>query len=329
MGNKKVSQLTEANSVNDSDLLMIVQGGVSKKVTAGHFVKAGDTVQNATTLGDGNYTPSDFLGANDTAVNSQKLGGVNASEYARKNEINVDINDYLWCMPKPWYFNIEQDSGLTTKQQELAEALRSVGYVVCDGRRLDTTLYKDLYEIIGHTFDLPTDSDSSKFRIPNMRGRFPLGANMTGTETWTEMVTKNLPANTYAEQTGVFTAGGQYIFPAEVGMKGGDPTTTQERPDQMAQHTHTSTIYRQNTGENKWISSNNVSSSDSGIPRLQAPASTDLVTGGAGSNEVENAVYPPNEYNNPLNSGMLSMPPYLTFCYIMKIYNGNAPTINI
>lgn len=328
MGNKKVSQLTEANSVNDSDLLMIVQGGVSKKVTAGHFVKAGDTVQNATTLGDGNYTPSDFLGANETAADSAKLGGVDANQYARKNEINVDINDYLWCMPKPWYFNIEQDSGLTTKQQELAEALRSVGYVVCDGRRLDTTLYKDLYEIIGHTFDLPTDSDSSKFRIPNMRGRFPLGANMTGTETWTEMVTKNLPDNTYAEQTGVFTAGGQFIFPAEVGMRGGDPTTTQERASQMASHLHKFHGEYIDAGNN--IGTVNAEGSRYGYMDARSEAGNRYdETYKTGSNEPENAVYPPNEYSNPLNSGMLSMPPYITFCYIMKIYNGNAPTINI
>ena len=42
----KVSEMTEAESVNDEDLIMIVQNGANKKATAKNVRKGGETVSS-------------------------------------------------------------------------------------------------------------------------------------------------------------------------------------------------------------------------------------------------------------------------------------------
>ena len=43
----KVSEMTEAESVNDEDLIMIVQNGANKKATAKNVRKGGETVSSS------------------------------------------------------------------------------------------------------------------------------------------------------------------------------------------------------------------------------------------------------------------------------------------
>lgn len=54
------------------------------------------------------------------------------------------------------------------------------GYLFCDGSEKKKTDYPDLFSIIGYTYGLPEDSfyplqGSNTFRLPDLRGRFPMG----------------------------------------------------------------------------------------------------------------------------------------------------------
>lgn len=48
------------------------------------------------------------------------------------------------------------------------------GWLLCDGSKLPTSTYGNLFSVIGWTFD-PTLTSTGNFRLPDMRGRFPLG----------------------------------------------------------------------------------------------------------------------------------------------------------
>lgn len=50
-----------------------------------------------------------------------------------------------------------------------------VGFLVCDGSEISKTTYADLFEIIGNTYG--TATDTSKFKLPDVRDRFVQGAN--------------------------------------------------------------------------------------------------------------------------------------------------------
>lgn len=311
----KVSEMQEANSVNNADYLMIVQDGASKKVSCEKFIKEGDSVESAQSLNG--YTDEDFLKANDTAKNSEKLGGINASEYVRKTDSGLEFDDPTWCTPKMWFTNIETDEDPNT--MEFSSALVANNYVVCDGRFLDVTEYNDLFKIIGYKYG--KNEQTNAFAIPDMRGRFPLGANVAGngSSIWGEKKTFNLPQNLYSGED--FDANGQWKFPDDAGKKGGDPTTTQDSKSQIAQHSHSYQDYEQDGGTKKWINngSGTVTEEDTAIPRLKSPKSTLNTNNGNGLVNVNNYAEFPHESQGNFNYGMLSMPPYLSFCFIMKV----------
>lgn len=50
-----------------------------------------------------------------------------------------------------------------------------VGFLVCDGSEVSKTTYADLFEVIGDTYG--TATDTSKFKLPDLRDRFVQGAN--------------------------------------------------------------------------------------------------------------------------------------------------------
>lgn len=54
-------------------------------------------------------------------------------------------------------------------------AIPPVGFLVCDGSEVSKTTYADLFEIIGDTYG--TATDTSKFKLPDLRDRFVQGAN--------------------------------------------------------------------------------------------------------------------------------------------------------
>ena len=50
------------------------------------------------------------------------------------------------------------------------------GYLLCDGSEVERTKYSDLYDVIGTTYNGSTPlSGINTFRLPDLRGRFPLG----------------------------------------------------------------------------------------------------------------------------------------------------------
>lgn len=50
-----------------------------------------------------------------------------------------------------------------------------VGFLVCDGSEVSKTTYADLFEVIGDTYG--TASDTTKFKLPNVKGRVLQGAD--------------------------------------------------------------------------------------------------------------------------------------------------------
>lgn len=51
-------------------------------------------------------------------------------------------------------------------------------WIVCDGRELSRNTYEDLFEVVGTQFGTP--SDNTLFKIPDLRGRIPLGFDASG-----------------------------------------------------------------------------------------------------------------------------------------------------
>ena len=49
------------------------------------------------------------------------------------------------------------------------------GYLLCDGRQILKSEYGELFAVLGTAFNLSTDNDSTKFRIPDLRGRVVVG----------------------------------------------------------------------------------------------------------------------------------------------------------
>lgn len=320
MADIKVSELTEASTVANEDLLMIVQGGANKKVSCSKFIKVGDSVSDSQAL-DG-HPASDFMLTDDTAADSNKLGGFAANEYAKKSDI-PSLVDPTWCAWKPWYKNIERAEVTDT----VSQALLALNYVVCDGRFLSREIYWELFQIIDLSWTSEADAQANptKFRIPDLRGRFILGANTTGPNsegvTVGEIKTENLPAGVYSGAD--FDENGQFMFPKEAGMLGGDPTAVQVDAHQMALHTHTYYLWRQETGGHIWMDKE--VSDDPGIPRLRYPADTPESYGagynctGNGGNFHEYPIFGNFNGNNNYAYGMLAMPPYRSVVYIMKI----------
>lgn len=54
-------------------------------------------------------------------------------------------------------------------------AIPPVGFLVCDGSEVSKSTYADLFEVIGDTYG--TATDTSKFKLPDLRDKFVQGAN--------------------------------------------------------------------------------------------------------------------------------------------------------
>lgn len=308
MADIKVSDMTEASSVGDNDLLMIVQGGASKKVKAGKFVRVGDQVSDAQTL-DG-HTPDEFLGAEEQAADSAKLGGHPATDYAKVSDI-PSMTDPTWCAMKIWHKNIEDPSATDA----VSTNLRNLNYAVCDGRQLSVSAYPELFGIIGHSYTPASEVsyDDTKFRIPDMRGRFPLGANVEGVANHAEINTQCLPTGLYNPSgvaTPEWTSGGQWKAPQEVGVKGGSFEVTQEDRSQMASHNHNFTGLQRGQEVKP--------ASEGGAYRVTGATPT-YTTDTAGANQSSKAQFPQSHDGNSYNYSQLSVQPFVSFCYIMKL----------
>jgi microcystin-dependent protein len=54
------------------------------------------------------------------------------------------------------------------------------GWLLCNGALVSTSTYDDLFTLAGHTYNGGVDPGSSQFKLPDLRGRTPVGSNATG-----------------------------------------------------------------------------------------------------------------------------------------------------
>lgn len=307
---KKVSDMNLATEVGENDLLMIVQNGINKKIPATTFQLAGEAIESAETLNG--YSDEDFVKVGDAASNAEKLGGVDADQYATKNYVDTRggtvYADPTWCCPKMWF----STSVLPNNDNE--------HWHFCDGANLDPEAYPELFAVIGYEYTRDTygnKATSGNFCLPNLNGKFVLGANLSGTR----KTTTNLPTDLLHNNNGDFTEHGQWIYPEEAGKSGGDPTTVQLVKEQLATHRHTYT---------KPVIASQGEAHSSAEYRVQGTETT-ANTGYEGDNngsllEPTDVTYPYQQLatvdgNGNVSGiqGMLSVPPYLTFAWIMRI----------
>lgn len=316
----KVSQLQQIDELLDTAYLMAVQNGKSVKFLASLLQKKSEAIENASHLNG--YSDTDFAKLNANGLNdADLLGGYSASNFATKDDLNriaTNTDDPTWCCPKLWF----NASKLPNNDD--------YNWAWCDGRWLDKTEYADLFDVIGYQFtrdqntgNIITEFSSStenKFQIPDLRGRFILGA-------WAGMDTLNVPQQTFnlpynSRPTNAyekdFTTTGQYVYPGECGYMSGDPTTTQDSTDQLMKHGHG--IHNNAIGDQSQHSSGMGSTSSPAM----APATITIDT--TGSNAEILFQYPANTLRNDnnFNYGMLSMPPYTSFAYCMRIRKQKA-----
>lgn len=308
----KVSDMTEASGVLTGDFLMIVQNGENKKISAAKFQQSDEPAGDSDKLGG--EPASAYLKTDGTAADSNKLGGVGASSYATKQYVDSKVSqniDPTWACPKLWYDN-----------ENLPNNNEDGGWAFCDGRALDPEEYHELFAIIGYKFTLNSSGEqatSGNFKVPDLRGRFILGANC-GQNTVVKK-TGTLPSNIYEGKD--FDSSGQYQFPSEVGWDGGSPVTTQDSSSQMFAHTHQLGA----SGKAYPNLANNTSQSDpytASTPYHEGNIINDINdtingTQPTGANSVSDAKYPNTDAASSYNYSMLSMPPYLCFAWIMRI----------
>jgi len=289
MSKIKVSQMTEASSVSQGDKLMVVQNGENKKVDVSIFQQAGQPAGNASQL-EG-HGASYFLPATGTAADSSKLGGVASSNYATKDYVDARTGqsslDPTWCCPKMWF----DATNLPNNDSE--------HYHYCDGSFLDPDEYPELFAVIGYKYT-PTSLQSSGFKLPDLNGRFVLGACRGITKK-----TVNLPTAMYSGEE--FDDNGQFVFPSDTGRSGGDAVTVQYLNSQMSSHNHVYT--KPEIGEiGRYDDRQNAHR------RVQG-TEVSRQTYTAGYNDASMVAYPATAQS----VGMLSMPPYLTFAWIMQV----------
>lgn len=307
----KVSEMPTASTINENDWLMIVQGGENKKIDANLFQLKSEASANSLKL-EG-HPASDFLPANGIATNSSKLGGIDANLYATKEYVdshtggsNGGVEAWEWCMPKLWI-----------SAHVLPDNDDTENWHFCDGAWLDKTEYPDLFDTIGYAFSWQVVNETwvhvesgDLFRIPDLSGKFILGAN-----TGTLRNTVNLPTGLYHGQD--FTSNGQYKYPQDAGKWGGCPITTMDSESQIVKHAHIfqerSIVHQCKRGSGPY---GHPGDDDKDDP-IRSDRYTSLNVSG---NITANAQYPNDDFGvNGSNTGMLSMPPYFSFAFVMRI----------
>lgn len=320
----KVSQLQQIDELLDTAYLMAVQNGKSVKFLASLLQKKSEAIENASHLNG--YSDTDFAKLNANGLNdADLLGGYSASNFATKDDLNriaTNTDDPTWCCPKLWF----NASKLPNNDD--------YNWAWCDGRWLDKTEYADLFDVIGYQFtrdqntgNIITEFSSStenKFQIPDLRGRFIIGA-------WAGMDTLNVPQQTFnlpynSRPTNAyekdFTTAGQYVYPGECGYMSGDPTTTQDSTYQLITHGHGIT---NGNDVASMTSTASISGAGSGYDVVKEKRAN-IAIETAGVNLENYFQYPINTIRdgNHYNYGMLSMPPYTSFAYCMRIRKQKA-----
>jgi microcystin-dependent protein len=304
----KISELTQATRINDNDLLHIVQDGQNKKVKAGLIYKEGDAIDASSLAG---VDADEFVTKQGGKNMADGLGGLPASDFATKNYVDGKLGvgggatatQEGWCAPIMWFDRELMPDGLTPSSGSK--------WRPCDGQPLNVSDYPELFSIIGHKFTRTTSgevvsSSTEYFNIPDMGGRMPIGAVAT------IKTTENLPSGLYhSDDVNMFDESGQWRYPQEVGLKGGDPTSAMCSEKQLPWHSH---------GYSQWDGDlQNVSNNGSGAYAHSQKSNKTTETSIAGENYETLCGYPHNPTSGNHAQAMLSISPYLSFVFVMKV----------
>ena len=142
-----ISSLPVATSSAPTDLIPIVQSGITKQLTNSLLFTSPNLVSPA--LG----TPASGNLAN--CLGLPIAGGGTGATTAAGARSNLGISAVATGMLMMWP---------TTSAPS--------GFVLCNGASLDTTTYANLFAVIGYTFG----GSSTNFNVPNYRNKFPIGA---------------------------------------------------------------------------------------------------------------------------------------------------------
>ena len=104
------------------------------------------------------------------------------------------------------------------------------GFLLCDGAEYKVEDYEELFNTIKYSFTVSTNDDLSKFNVPNMKGRVPVGfldnsdhfnvVGKTGGQEYVTLTQDNLPAHShtyeilnYSSYAGSFPTTGNRLVP--------------------------------------------------------------------------------------------------------------------
>ena len=142
-----ISSLPVATSSAPTDLIPIVQSGITKQLTNSLLFTSPNLVSPA--LG----TPASGNLAN--CLGLPIAGGGTGATTAAGARSNLGISAVATGMLMMW-----------------PTASAPSGFVLCNGASLDTTTYANLFAVIGYTFG----GSGANFNVPNYTNRFPIGA---------------------------------------------------------------------------------------------------------------------------------------------------------
>ena len=184
------------------------------------------------------------------------------------------------------------------------------GYLLCDGSEKLVGVYQDLYNVIGfiYTPDINNLVGLGTFRIPDLRGRFPLG--LDNMDNGDKVPDKNFPNDIHNIDSGGGSAGRVNASTASIlGQVAGQEQLTLDIT-QMPEHSHKLTG---STGSQYYAINNNAV-----VP------TDDTAFLGNGPTGTEQAQYLPTtgnvNTNQPIGNPISLMNPYLSINYI--IYSG-------
>lgn len=184
------------------------------------------------------------------------------------------------------------------------------GYLLCDGSEKQIGVYQDLYNVIGfiYTPDTANLIGLGTFKLPDLRGRFPLG--LDNMDNGDKVPDKNSPNTISLIDSGGGTAGRVNASTASIlGQVSGQEQVTLDTT-QIPDHSHT--LVGSTGGQYYAINNNAV------VPNDDAAF---LGSGPTGSNQAQYLPVTGNiNTNQPVGGAVSLMNPYLSINYI--IYSG-------
>lgn len=115
------------------------------------------------------------------------------------------------------------DAGVILPTGEATVSEADGEFLLCDGDQLTVTAYQALFNAIGYNFNVPADMsgvnpiDPTKFRIPDLRGRSPLGAG-TGTGLTARVLGERLGEETHVQTVAELVAHTHTVSGASAGI---------------------------------------------------------------------------------------------------------------